>query len=137
RLAALVSGHPDKAAGLAKRYSLDPKHIYNYENYENIKDDPDVDVIYIVLPNGMHAEYVIRGAQAGKQIFCEKPMANTAADCQAMIDACKNAKVMLGIGYRMQYEPHLLEARRLIKEGAIGKVTKVESAFGFDIPAGV
>ena len=137
RLAGLVSGHADKAGKLAAKYSLDPKHIYNYENFENIKDDSDVDVIYIVLPNGMHKEYVERAARIGKQVFCEKPMANTAADCQKMIDACNAAKVMLGIGYRMQYEPHLIEAKRLIKEGAIGKVTKVESAFGFNIPAGV
>src|SRR5438046_8239934 len=87
RLAGLVSGHPDKAAKLAAKYSLDPKHIYNYENFENIKDDPDVDVIYIVLPNGMHMEYVERAAKTGKQVFCEKPMANTAGDCQKMIDA--------------------------------------------------
>jgi predicted dehydrogenase len=137
RLAALVSGHPDKAAMLAKKYSLNPKHIYDYENFENIKNDPDVDVIYIVLPNGMHAEYCIRAAGIGKHVFSEKPMANTAKDCQAMIDACKHANVMLGVGYRMQYEPHLIEAKRLIKEGAIGKVTKVESEFGFNIPPGV
>jgi predicted dehydrogenase len=137
RLAGLVSGHPDKAATLAAKYSLDPKHIYNYENFESIKDDTDVDVIYIVLPNGMHMEYVERAAKIGKQVFCEKPMANTAADCQKMIDACKAAKVMLGIGYRMQYEPHLIEVKRLVKAGAIGKITKVQSEFGFNIPAGV
>ena len=103
KLAALVSGHPDKANALAKKYSLDPKHIYNYDNFDSIKDDPDVDVIYIVLPNGMHAEYTVRAAKAGKHVFSEKPMANTAAECQQMIDACNAAKKMLGVGYRMQY----------------------------------
>jgi predicted dehydrogenase len=133
KLVGLVSGHPDKANKLAQKYSVDPRHIYNYDNYDKIKDDPDIDVIYIVLPNGMHAEYTIRAANAGKHVFSEKPMANTADDCQKMIDACRDAKRLLGIGYRMQYEPHLVEARRMIKEGAIGKVKAVKSEFGFGI----
>jgi predicted dehydrogenase len=137
RLAALVSGHPDKAKATAEQYKLDPKHIYNYDNFEKMADDPDIDVVYIVLPNGMHAEYTIRAAKIGKHVFCEKPMANTAADCQQMIDACKSAKKMLGIGYRMQYEPHMVEAKRLIKAGEIGKVTRVESEFGFNATPGV
>ena len=93
------------AVRILQKYSVDPKHIYNYENFDKIKDDADVDVVYIVLPNGMHAEYAIRAAKAGKHVFSEKPMANTSAECQQMIDACKEAKKMLGIGYRMQYEP--------------------------------
>jgi predicted dehydrogenase len=136
KLVALVSGHPDKANRLAKQYSVDPKHIYNYDNFDSIKDDAEIDVVYIVLPNGMHAEYTVRAAKAGKHVFSEKPMANTAAECQQMIDACRDAKKLLGVGYRMQYEPHLVEAKRLIKEGSIGKLKKVESEFGFNIPAG-
>ena len=127
-----MSGHADKAAALAKKYSVDPKHIYNYDNYDSIKDDAEVDVIYIVLPNGMHAEYTVRGAKAGKHVFSEKPMANTADECLQMIDACRAAKKLLGIGYRMQYEPHLLEAKRLVKEGVIGKIKAVKSEFGFN-----
>jgi predicted dehydrogenase len=133
KLVTLVSGHADKANALAQKYLVDPKHIYNYENFDKIKDDADVDVVYIVLPNGMHAEYAIRAAKAGKHVFSEKPMANTSVECQQMIDACKEAKKMLGIGYRMQYEPHLVEMKRLIKEGSIGKVKNVKSAFGFNL----
>ena len=66
KVVALVSGHPDKANKLAVRYGVNPKNLYNYQNYDSIKDNPEVDVIYIVLPNGMHAEYTIRGFQAGK-----------------------------------------------------------------------
>jgi predicted dehydrogenase len=80
----------------------------------------------------MHAEYSIRAAKAGKHVFCEKPMAITSDDCQKMIDACKDAGVKLGVGYRMQYEPHLLEMRKLIKAGAIGKIKSVTSAFGYN-----
>src|ERR1700754_2209192 len=63
RLVALVSGHPDKANKLALRYGVNAKNIYNYQNYDSIRDNPEVDVIYIVLPNGLHAEYTVRGLQ--------------------------------------------------------------------------
>ena len=72
RLVALVSGHPEKANKLALRYSVNPKNIYNYQNYGSIRDNPEVDIIYIVLPNGMHAEYTVRGHQAGKSVLSEK-----------------------------------------------------------------
>ena len=91
KLVALVSGHPDKAGKLAARYGVNPKNIYNYQNYDSIRDNREVDVIYIVLPNGMHAEYTIRGFQAGKNVLTEKPMANTPAECQQMIDAGRKA----------------------------------------------
>ena len=91
RVVAFVSGHPDKAHKLALRYGVSSKNIYNYENYDSIKDNPEIDVIYIVLPNGMHAEYTVRGLQAGKHVLGEKPMANTPAECQQMIDAAKKA----------------------------------------------
>ena len=61
KVVALVSGHPDKANKLALRYGVNPKNIYNYQNYDTIRDNPEVDIIYIVLPNGMHAEYTVRG----------------------------------------------------------------------------
>src|SRR6516164_11539440 len=79
---AFVSGHPDKANKLALRYGIHPKNIYNYQNYDSIKENPEVDIIYIVLPNGMHAKYTIRGFQAGKHVLTEKPMASTPEDCQ-------------------------------------------------------
>ncbi len=77
KVVAFASAHPDKAHKLALRYGVSARNIYNYQNYDSIKDNPDVDVIYIVLPNGMHAEYTVRGLQTGKHVLCEKPMANT------------------------------------------------------------
>src|SRR5262252_11042189 len=91
KVVAFVSGHPDKANKLALRYGVSEKNIYNYQNYDAIKDNPEVDIIYIVLPNGMHAEYTVRGLEAGKHVLSEKPMANTSAECQQMIDAAKTA----------------------------------------------
>lgn len=110
RLVALVSGDPDKAQRLAQQYGLDFKNIYSYQNYDTLRNNPEVDVIYIVLPNAMHAEYTIRGAQAGKHIMCEKPMATTVEDCEAMIEACRQANRKLMIAYRAQYEPYNLAA---------------------------
>ena len=132
-LTALVSGHPDKATALAKKYSLDPKHIYNYDNFDSIKDDPDVDVIYIVLPNGMHAEYTVRARQGRQACLLRKADGQHRRGMSADDRRMSRAKKMLGIGYRMQYEPHLIEAKRLVKEGSIGKIKAVKSEFGFNL----
>src|SRR5215475_9266031 len=115
KVVALVSGHPEKANKLALRYGVAPKNIYNYQNYDSIKDNPDVDIIYIVLPNGMHAEYTVRGVEAGKHVLCEKPMANTPADCQQMIDAARKADRKLMVAYRCRYEPYNVEAIRIAR----------------------
>ena len=120
KVTALVSGHPDKANKLAQQYGVNPKNIYNYQNYDSIKDNPEVDVIYIVLPNGMHAEYAIRGFQAGKHVLTEKPMANTPVECQKMIDAGRKAGKKLMVAYRCRYEPYNKEAMRIARSGELG-----------------
>ena len=122
---ALVSGHRDKALKIAAQYGIPESNITDYENYERLKDMPGVDVIYIVLPNSMHKEFVVRGARIGKHLLCEKPMATTAADCEAMIDACKRANVKLMIAYRQQYEPMNQFLQGAIAAGKLGKVRSV------------
>ena len=131
KVVALVSGHPDKANKLALRYGVSPKSIYNYQNYDTIRDNPEVDVIYIVLPNGMHAEYTVRGHQAGKHVLSEKPMANTPAECQQMIDAAKKADRKLMVAYRCQYEPFNQEAIRIARSGELGKTQMILADTGF------
>lgn len=133
RVVAFVSGHPEKAHKLALRYGVDAKNIYNYQNYDSIKNNPDVDVIYIVLPNSMHAEYTIRGLQAGKHVLCEKPMANSPADCQQMIDAGKKADRKLMIAYRCHYEPYNREAIRIARSGELGPTQMILADAGFPI----
>ncbi len=133
KVVALVSGHPDKANKLALRYGVNPKNIYNYENYDSIRDNPEVDVIYIVLPNSMHAEYTIRGVKAGKHVLSEKPMANTPADCQAMIDAAKAANRKLMVAYRCRYEPYNQEMIRMAHEKVLGPVKILQTEAGFNI----
>ncbi len=133
KVVALVSGHPDKANKLALRYGVNPKNIYNYENYDSIKDNSEVDVIYIVLPNSMHAEYTIRGVQAGKHVLSEKPMANTPAECQSMIDAARKADRKLMVAYRLRYEPFTQEMIRMAREQEFGPVKIIQTSAGFNI----
>lgn len=127
KLVALVSGDPQKAATIAKQYGLAEKNIYNYENYDKLSENPDVQVIYIVLPNSMHAEYTIRGAKAGKHILCEKPMANSSKECQDMINACKQANRKLMIAYRIQYEPYNKEVKKMVRSKQLGTVKIIEA----------
>ena len=130
---AFVSGHPDKANKLAVRYGIHPKNIYNYQNYDSIKENPEVDIIYIVLPNSMHAEYTIRGFQAGKHILTEKPMASTPEDCQKMIDAGRAAGKKLMVAYRCRYEPYNQEAIRIARSGELGATQVILADAGFNI----
>jgi len=133
KVVALVSGHPDKANKLAQRYGVNPKSIYNYQNYDSIRDNPEVDIIYIVLPNGMHAEYTIRGHQAGKHVLSEKPMANTPAECQAMIDAAKKADRKLMVAYRCRYEPFNQAMIRMARSQELGPIKVIVADHGFNI----
>jgi predicted dehydrogenase len=135
-IAGLVSGTPEKARRLAKQYGVPESSIYSYEQFDRIRENGGIDAVYIALPNGMHAEYTIRAARAGKHVLCEKPMATTVEDAQAMIAACKSARRKLMIGYRCQLEPTTLHAKQLIQSGQLGTIHSVESANGFNTPAG-
>ncbi|RST30630.1 gfo/Idh/MocA family oxidoreductase [Sphingomonas ginkgonis] len=131
RLAAVVSGDPAKAKRVAAEHGLPNRSIYSYADFDRIRDNPDVDIVYVCLPNSMHAEYTIRAARAGKHVMCEKPMAVSVAECEAMIAACRAANRKLMIGYRCHFEPYNLEAMRLARTGAAGKVRYVRSEHGF------
>lgn len=133
RLTGLVSGHPDKAREWAKKYGVPEKNIYTYETFDQVRDNPDIDVVYVVLPNSMHAEYTIRAARAGKHVLCEKPMAVSVKECDAMIAACAAAGRQLAIGYRLHFEPNNLEMARLAREKVFGAVKVIEASAGFHI----
>jgi predicted dehydrogenase len=130
-LAGIVTGTPEKATQWAQQYSIPQKNIYNYQNFDEIVNNKDIDIIYIVLPVALHKEFTIRAAQAGKHVICEKPMAVNAADCREMITACKKASRMLSIGYRLHFEPHNMEVMHLGQKQVLGKVTQLENANGF------
>ena len=108
KLTAIVTGSPEKASKWANQYDIPHKNIYNYKTFDQIKDNGEVDIVYIVLPNSMHAEYTIRAANAGKHVICEKPMALNSTECKAMIAACNKNRVQLSIGYRLYFDPYHL-----------------------------
>lgn len=124
---ALVSGNAEKAQKVASQYGIASKNIYSYQNYDQIKNNPEIDAVYIVLPNGMHEEYTVRAAQAGKHVLCEKPMANTSKEAQRMIDACKKAGKKLMIAYRIQYEPNNRKAKEWTRNKQYGTVKLIET----------
>lgn len=136
QITGLVSGHRDKADRIAAQYGVPQTSIYNYENFDEIARNPNIQAVYVALPNSMHAEYTIRAAKAGKHVLCEKPMATSVADCESMIAACKAANVKLMIAYRCHYEPTNLKAIKLIRDGALGQVQAIASNFGFNIAPG-
>ena len=132
-LSGIITGTPSKATDWKKRYSIPDTNCYNYENFDTIENNKDIDLVYVVLPNSMHKEYTIRAAKAGKHVIVEKPMALTEKDCQEMITACKNAGVQLAVGYRLHYEPHHREIKRLGQEKVFGQVRLIEVSLGYKI----
>ena len=130
KVTALVSGESDKARAVGAQYGIPDTHLYDYANFDKLKDNPDVDIIYIVLPNSMHMEYTVRAAAAGKHVLCEKPMATSVADAQRMIDACNQAKRKLMIAYRMQYEPHQRMLIKLARTQANGGIRLIDAVNG-------
>jgi len=130
-LAGIVTGTPAKAEAWKAKYNIPESNIYNYQTFDKIADNKDIDVVYVVLPPSMHKEYVIRAANAGKHVWCEKPMAISVAECQAMIDACNKNKRSLAIGYRLHHEPNTQEYRRIVKQQLLGKVKQLNCAAGY------
>ena len=130
-LAGIVTGTPEKAEKWKQKYNIPDKNIYNYQNFDSIANNPDIDIVYVVLPPSMHKEYTIRAAKAGKHVFCEKPMAPSVNDCMAMIKVCKDNKVNLAIGYRCQHDPNTQEFMRIGKEKIYGKPKMIACGAGY------
>ncbi len=138
KITAVVTGHPDtKGKAYAAKYGFPESSIYTYETFDRIRDNKDVDAVYVGLPNSMHREYTLRAAQAGKHVFCEKPMAISSAECRDMIEGCRKANVKLMIGYRVHYDPTHLEVFRAVRAGELGDIEVFEGSFGFSSGAGL
>ena len=133
RLVGVISGTPSKITAWQSRYQIPEKNCYNYDNFDRIKDNPDIDAVYVITPNGLHHDQVIRVAKAGKHVICEKPMAVNAAEGAEMIAACRDAHVKLLVGYRMHFEPHTLEVVRMRAAGEFGKILFFQGLSGFII----
>ena len=133
RITGLISGTPSKISDWQKKYDIPEKNCYNYENFDRIKNNNEIDAVYIITPNGLHKDQAIRVARAGKHVICEKPMAVNAAEGREMVDACKKANVKLLVGYRMHFEANTLEIVNMRKEGELGKIMFFQGLSGFRI----
>ena len=133
KLVGVISGTPSKVKTWQSKYNIPEKNCYNYDNFDAIKNNPDIDAVYIITPNGLHKDQTLRVAAAGKHVICEKPMAINAAEGKQMVDACKKANVKLLIGYRMHLEANTLDIIRMRNEGAFGKVLFFQGLSGFKI----
>lgn len=133
KLTALVSGTPAKLEQFGSEYGIPATHRYSYADFDKIKDNPDIDLVYVVLPNALHAEYSVRASQAGKHVLCEKPMAVSSEECIQMIAAARKAGKKLMIGYRSRFQPHNVHAIDLIRKGNFGPARLVTAEAGFNI----
>lgn len=133
KLVGVISGTPSKIKDWQSKYAIPAENCYNYENYSKLKDNKNIDAVYVITPNGLHKDHTVGVARAGKHVICEKPMANTAAEAQEMIDACKKANVKLLIGYRIHFEPKTLEIIKMRNDGEFGKALFFQGLSGFRI----
>jgi glucose-fructose oxidoreductase len=132
-LRGVITGNRDKGLAWAREFGFPERNVYSYATMARLVDNPDIDIVYVVTPNALHPEHVIAAAWAGKHVICEKPMANTVADCNAMLAACRAARVRLSIGYRLHFEPHHRELRRLAREGDFGPLRRLSGGLAFTI----
>ncbi len=130
-LAGIVTGTKEKEKIWREKYNIPKKNVYDYDNFDSIADNPDIDIVYVVLPNSMHADFSIRAAKAGKHVICEKPMAVSVEECDAIIKACEKEKVKLAVGYRMQSDPYTKEVKKYVQEKTFGDVLFVSSDAGY------
>ncbi|MEX2591368.1 MAG: Gfo/Idh/MocA family oxidoreductase [Anditalea sp.] len=133
KLVGVISGTPSKIKDWQGKYNIPEKNCYNYGNFDQIKDNPDIDAVYVITPNGLHHDHTIRAAKAGKHVICEKPMAVNAKEGKEMVEACKEANVKLLVGYRLHFEPNTLKIINMRKEGEFGKILFFQGLSGFKI----
>ena len=126
-IAALVSGNPEKLAQVGDAYGVPSDARYSYADYEKIAADDRIDAVYIILPTAFHADFTIRAFAAGKHVLCEKPMALSSAECEAMIAAGRRADRKLMIAYRCHFEPYNVKAMRLMRERAVGAIRLIRT----------
>ncbi len=127
---AVASRSLDKAKELAQKWDIP----LTFGSYEAMLASPKVDVVYIPLPNGMHYEWAVKAAQAGKHILCEKPLALTVAEVDEMTQAAQEYGIILLEAVMYQTHPQLAKLNSVIQEGLIGNVKLIQANFSFTLP---
>ncbi|BBD66776.1 oxidoreductase domain-containing protein [Nostoc commune NIES-4072] len=133
-LVALVSDDPTKNEELSKKYGI--HHTYSYEEYENCLASGEIDAVYIALPNHLHCDYTVRAANQAIHVLCEKPMAVTEQECEAMIKAANDNNVKLMIAYRLHLEEANLQAVEVLRSKQIGEPRIFNSVFTQQVEEG-
>jgi len=131
KLAGVVTGDAAKGRRWAREHGFPATNIWHYDTMNRIAGHPEVEVVYVVTPNGLHAAHAIAAARAGKHVICEKPMANTVEECDAIIAACDKARVELFLGYRLHYEPHHVAFAEIGRSQEFGPFQRMKGANGF------
>jgi predicted dehydrogenase len=126
-LAAVASRDGDRARDYAKELEIPTVH----GSYEALLADPNVDAVYIPLPNSLHKEWAIRAAQAGKHVLCEKPLALNAAEAAEMVEAFRGTGLKLAEAFQWRHHPQAMRVRELLHQGRIGELRLIEAAFSF------
>ena len=129
RVAAVASRDLAKAQAFAAEYGI-PKAL---GSYEALLADPNIDAIYNPLPNGLHAEWSVKAAQAGKHVLCEKPLASNAAEVTAMFAAAKANNVIVAEGFPYLAQPQTIELRRQVAQGVLGELRLMQAGFSFTL----
>ena len=130
-LRGIVTGSPEKIPKWQNKYDIPDKNVYTYDTMDKLADNPDIDVVYVVTPTGTHKNFAVQAANAGKHVWCEKPMAMNEQECQAIISACNKNKVKLAIGYRMQHEPNTRTFAEYRHTQPYGSITGLSSYAGY------
>jgi predicted dehydrogenase len=127
RPVALISGDPDKSRAVAAQYGISADACYDYRSFDRVRDNPAIEVVYVVTPNALHRDNVVAAAKAGKHVLCEKPMATSPDEAREMISACRAADRLLMIAYRIQYETYNTELARRARAGELGSVRLISA----------
>lgn len=131
RLVGVVTGSPAKGLQWARDYGFPETSVYSYDTMGRLADNPAVDAVYVVTPNALHAEHTLAAVRAGKHVICEKPLAVSVAECDAMLAATRAANVRLAVGYRLHYDPYHRELMRLARPEEWGPFPRMDGAFAF------
>jgi glucose-fructose oxidoreductase len=135
-LAGVVTGSPQKVPDWRREYGFPEKNVYSYDTMARMADNPDIDIVYVVTPNGLHRRDVLAAAKAGKHVICEKPLGNTVAECDAMLAACRAAKVKFSVGYRLHFDPYHCEMMRMATDPAVAPFLRMSGIRGFNLGPG-
>ena len=133
KLVGVISGTPSKIELWQQKYGIPPQNCYSYDTVAEIKNNKDIDAVYVITPNALHKEHTVAVAKAGKHVICEKPMAISSQEGKEMIAACKTAGVRLLIGYRMHFEANTLDVVKRQLAGEFGKTLFFQGLSGFVI----